>query len=65
MCYAKVVYIRSIQTNMRHHDNEQISTTTTALRPSSEGGPADRGRGCGRLSGSIPLSAQVPYLLRR
>ena len=50
---------------MRHHDNEQISTTTTALRPSLEGGPADRGRGCSRLSGAIPLSAQVPYLLRR
>ena len=61
----KLFILCTIQTNMRHHDNEQISTTTTALRPSLEGGSADCGRGCGRFSGAIPLSAQVPYLLRR
>lgn len=46
-----------VYSSLKPHDNEQIPTTTTALRLPSKGGSLARVRSCDGVGGTLPLSA--------
>ena len=51
--------------SLRHHDNEQIPTTTTSLRLPPQGGSTTRRWDRAGLRRTLPVSAAVPHLSRR